>query len=173
MVEGSQAKAGDGAAKDVGFVEGMRRLAAGVSVVATEFEGDRYGLASTAVTSVSADPPTLLISVNFKASAHEAIKRAGCFTVNVLDEEDEEVAHLFGSKQERERRFLTRQWSPMATGAPALDGALAVFDCVVRETAVISTHTIFFGRVVDVRFRGDDRRPLLYWDRAYRKCATA
>ncbi len=77
------------------FKLGMRRLASGVVVIATEFEGERFGLTATAVMSISADPPTLMICVNRSASAHEALSRSGCFTVNLLDGEDRPIADLF------------------------------------------------------------------------------
>jgi len=155
-------------AKD--FVEGMRRLAAGVTIIATEHQNSYHGLASTAVTSVTADPATILVCVNTSASSHDAILGAKCFTANILSEDDLEVAQLFGSSQNRERRFLTRDWSPLKTGAPALEGALAVFDCQVKEAVRVSSHTMFLGEVVAVRYR-DDKGALLYWDRAYRKFA--
>lgn len=156
---------------DLDFTGAMRRLAAGVSIVAAEWEGRRVGLASTAVASVTTDPPTLLVCVNTSASAHDTVKRAGCFTVNVLAEEDLEVSRLFGSSDGRDRRFDNREWRAMKTGAPALDTALAVFDCRVSSTKVCSTHTIFFGEVVDVRLGNYDGRPLIYWNRDYRRCA--
>jgi flavin reductase (DIM6/NTAB) family NADH-FMN oxidoreductase RutF len=77
---------------------GMRRLAAGVSIITTEHHGERYGMAATAVTSVSAEPPTLLVCIGRSGSSHEPIRESGRFCVNVLAETDRAVAEGFFQK---------------------------------------------------------------------------
>ncbi len=149
------------------FKLGMRRLASGVVVIATQYEGERFGLNATAVSSISADPPTLMICVNRSASAHEAILKSGCFTVNLLSEEDRDLADLFSSPKDRERRFSTREWAPLTTGAPALLESLASFDCRTVQTITASTHTLFFGEVVNLETFKNEISPLLYWDGNY------
>ena len=81
------------------FKSGMRRLASGVVVIATAHDNQRFGLAATAVTSISAEPPTLMICVNRTSSAHDPITNARCFTVNLLREDDRTVADRFGSSE--------------------------------------------------------------------------
>lgn len=152
----------------VPYTSGMRRLAAGVSIVATEHEGERRGLLSTAVISVSIEPPILLVSVNRSASTHDALHASGRFCVNVLHEEDQEIAARFGSPHLRHLRFQDREWKTLVTGAPALLGALVSFDCeIVREIA-IETHTLFLGRVLEARSFRSEVEPLLYVDGDYR-----
>lgn len=106
------------------FKRGMRRLASGVSLITTIDDGVRYGLVATAVSSVSAAPPTLLICVNTAASAHDHVAAAGVFCVNILAEGHEDVAARFSSSRDRETRFASGEWRQIETGAPALVGAL-------------------------------------------------
>jgi flavin reductase len=150
------------------YKQGMRRLASGVSVIATEHRGERSGLLSTGVASVSADPPVLLACINRSASSHGPIGHSGRFCVNVLQQNDEELAGRFSSSSYREGRFLGREWISLATGAPALVGCLASFDCVVTRALTAETHTVFFGNVVEVRLWSEAIEPLLYWDGSYR-----
>lgn len=150
------------------YKQGMRRLASGVVIVTTLHDGQRSGLAMTGVTSVSAEPPVLLICVNRSASSHDLISRSKRFCVNVLHESDTEVAARFATSHLRETRFSDREWVPLATGAPALTGCLASFDCAVENALAAATHTVFFGSVLDVRLWAEDVNPLLYWDGAYR-----
>lgn len=148
---------------------GMRRLAAGVSAVTTELGGERFGLLSTAVTSVSADPDVLLVSVNRAASSHDIIRAAGKFCVNVLHAEDEDLAMRFGTPKLRHLRFEGRDWTSLATGAPVLVGALVSFDCELLREVEIATHTLFLGRVVAVQAERADIAPLVYLDGGYRE----
>lgn len=157
-----------GAVDSAIFKQGMRRLAAGVSIIATEFEGVRHGLVATAVSSVSADPPTLLVCVSQTASAHDVISRAGRFSVNVLRAQDRALAEKFSDPALRARRFEFGQWTARHTGAPLLATALAGFDCLIAEEARVASHTVFFGRVVGVHVLDDAVDPLLFWNGAYR-----
>ena len=82
------------------FKQGMRRLAAGVSIVTTAEGGVPFGFAATSVTAVSVDPsPLLLVCVNRSVSCHDVILRMGRFCVNVLRENHVETAMLFSSSE--------------------------------------------------------------------------
>jgi flavin reductase len=150
------------------YKQGMRRLASGVTVVTTTHEGGRFGLVSTAINSISTEPPILLVSVNQAGSAHDPIRASKAFCVNVLREDDTELAGRFSSSKLRETRFLDRDWHALQTGAPALAGCLASFDCEVLREVEIATHTLFFGQVVETRLWTDEIDPLLYWNGSYR-----
>ncbi|MGQ4273867.1 flavin reductase family protein [Terrihabitans sp. B22-R8] len=152
---------------------GMRRLASGVSIVTTDLNGTRHGMAATSVTSVSVDPPTLLVCVANTASTHSPIHETGRFCINVLGEDDREVAERFATQKDRRARFAGRDWVTLATGAPALSGCLASFDCVVSQELAASSHTVFFGRVVHTRLWAETIDPLLFWDGAFRQHTPA
>lgn len=147
------------------FKAGMRRLAAGVNVITASDGKASYGLTATAVCSLSVEPPHLLICVNAVANAHDALHRAGAFCVNVLSHDQEAIARRFAKidSARREQRFDLGLWSPLATGAPVLEGALANFDCLTVRDIGVATHTIFIGRVIAVRC-AQAGHPLLYWN---------
>jgi flavin reductase (DIM6/NTAB) family NADH-FMN oxidoreductase RutF len=145
------------------YKQAMRHLAGGVAIVATEHGGSRAGLAATAVCSVSADPPTLLICINRGASAHEPIRASGRFSVNLLASGQDDIARRFSGEMKirGEERFAVGRWATLVTGAPVLDSALAGLDCHVTEVVNMSTHSVFFGSVVGIASRAA-AKPLIY-----------
>lgn len=156
------------------FKLGMRRLAAGVSLVTTRDEqGYPHGMIATSVTSVCLTPPSLLTCINKTASSHDALARAGIFCVNLLAEDADDIALRFSSSKFRDSRFAGDIWSKLETGAPSLDSAIASFDCRVSNSIEASSHTIFIGEVVAVRLPQQTTAPLLYLDGAFARCARA
>ena len=142
----------------------MRHQAGAVAIVATLSEGSRAGLTATAFSSLSDQPPTLLVCVQRKVGAHDLIARSRCFSVNILAADQQDVAVRFSGNSgvHGAQRFEGHGWSRLRTGAPVLEHALAVFDCELVESHGFSTHTIFIGRVVDGATR-PDAEPLLYF----------
>ncbi len=155
------------------FKSGMRRLASGVSLITTVADGKRHGLVATAVSSVTAEPPSLLVCVNKTASAHAHISSAGIFCVNVLSDAHEAVAARFSSSVDRDKRFAHDDWQSIVTGAPALVGSLVSFDCEVRTVVAYQSHTIFLAEIVGAEFWSDDINPLVYLDGKYHFLAPA
>jgi flavin reductase (DIM6/NTAB) family NADH-FMN oxidoreductase RutF len=151
------------------YVGAISQHVSSVCVITTEHVGQRYGLTATAVSSVTADPPRLLVCVNKSGLTHEKILAAGHFCVNVLAEDQDRVAMIFAGMGGKDvDRFATGDWVRMATGAPGLQGASAVFDCILVDTVDQSTHSIFFGDVVAVdSAKGADT--LLYGARRFRQ----
>ena len=139
------------------FKLAMRRLAAGVTIITTCHDGERCGLTATAVCSLSADPPQLLVCVNRSTRAHDVIRRGANLCVNLLARRHKALAGHFAGGRKGEERFRSGKWTTLKTSAPVLDDALASFDCVVKETVESATHTIFIGQVVDVRLRAEGR----------------
>ena len=139
------------------FRRGMRRLAAGVTIVAAAHGGERSGLTATAVSSLTAEPPQLLVCVNRSAAAHEQIRKGEALCVNALALEHRALAERFAGIGgiHGPERFEAGSWTTLATGAPVLADALAAFDCVVVDAVDVATHTIFISRVVAVRARED------------------
>jgi flavin reductase len=156
------------------FKLGMRRLAAGVSLITTlDEQGGRHGMIATSVTSVCLTPPSLLTCVNKTASCHDIVMRTGLFCVNLLPEGADDVAMRFSSSKFRDVRFAEGEWGVLQTGAPALGGSIASFDCRVTHTVEASSHTIFIGEVVSVKMPEQVAAPLLYLDGAFARCAPA
>ena len=153
------------------FKRGMRRLASGVSLITTVNKGVRHGLVATAVSSVTADPPSLLVCINKTASAHAHVEEAGIFCVNILADAHEDVAGRFSSPVDREKRFELGDWREIVTGAPALAGSLVSFDCEVRQVVPYQSHTIFLAEIVGVELWAEEYNPLVYLDGRYRLLA--
>jgi flavin reductase (DIM6/NTAB) family NADH-FMN oxidoreductase RutF len=150
------------------FVAGMRLHAAGVTLVATSFEGRPSGLTATAVCSVSAEPPQLLVCVHRGAEANEPIRRSRLFSVNVLAASQRRLADRFAGRlgHSGPARFEEGRWTRLVTGAPVLEGARAVFDCSLVTSIEAGTHTIFVGLVEAVALR-PELAPLVYHEGEY------
>ena len=153
--------------KSATYRNGMARLAAAVTIVTTDGPAGRAGFAATAVTSVSDNPPTLLVCLNKGSSAYPAVSANGLVSVNVLSAEHEPVSRLFGGKTPVDERFAAASWETTQTGCHRLQGALTSFDCRITSVADGATHDVLFCEVIDVRTR-EDGRSLIYFDRDYR-----
>ncbi len=150
------------------FRRAMSLLAGGVTVVTSGHGEHRRGLTATAVCSLSMDPPMILACVNCTGAAHEAIEREGVFAVNILSQADQSISDLFAGRggERGADKFRDDRWTELATRSPVLTDALVAVDCEVAFAIRLRTHTIFIGRVRDVAV-GNDRRPLLHYDRQY------
>jgi flavin reductase (DIM6/NTAB) family NADH-FMN oxidoreductase RutF len=153
------------------FKQGMRNLAGAVNIITSAVQERPSGMTATAVCSVSADPPTVLICVNQATATYKAIAESGVFCVNVLRHEDQDLSTLFSGAQKGEARFRPEQWTRLATGAPVLESALVAFDCRVVHRLPHGTHTIFLGAVEKLQI-GRKGKPLLYSDGQYAKLAS-
>lgn len=148
------------------FRGAMRLFAAGCTVIATADGEEWGGLTATAVCSLSAEPPLILVCVNQKVHAHGLIQRSGVLSVNILARTTEGVAKAFAGMDPNVQgadRFSVGTWSVGKTGSPVLAGADAVLDCVIEKSMQEGTHTIFICKVVDVVL-GCERNPLIYYD---------
>ena len=144
------------------FRIGMRHLAASVCVVTSCKSDKRVGMTVTAVSSVSAEPPVLLICINSAAKSHDSIRQNGRFVVNVLSSTDLSIARQF-TATDMDSRFSVGSWVKLESGGAALSSALAVFDCRVQHEISVGTHTVLFGLIEQVIVERSGQ-PLLYWD---------
>jgi flavin reductase (DIM6/NTAB) family NADH-FMN oxidoreductase RutF len=151
------------------FADAMSALASGVVIVTSRVEGRPWGTTVIAFASVSADPPTVLVSLGSETAAAHAIAASGRFGVSLLAEEQLAVA-CHGSAP-GEPKFLEAFGADAETAAPIVPGALAHLDCEVVGTAQIADHTVFFGYVLEAR-ASQDGQPLLYHRREYRALAS-
>jgi flavin reductase (DIM6/NTAB) family NADH-FMN oxidoreductase RutF len=146
------------------FRSAMRHIAATVYAVTTGQVGERHGILATAVSSLSFDPPSLLVCVNRAASLHEPLACAETFCVNVLGLGNREIAEVFEIAR-GEDRFATGDWRE-EHGVPVLANAQSYFICHTRHRHEFGTHTIFIGELLQARHR-EDATPLTYYDRHY------
>ena len=142
----------------------MRHIAATVYAVTTGPVGQRHGILATAVSSLSFEPPSLLVCVNRTASLHEPLACAEIFCVNVLGLANREIAEAFESAK-GEERFAVGEWRE-ELGVPVLANAQSYFVCRTAHRHEFGTHTIFIGELVAASHR-DNAAPLTYYDRHY------
>ncbi len=141
----------------------MRQMAGTVTVIATASEDGLHGMTATAVCSVCADPPTILIVVNRSTRTHPHIENKQAFTVNILNDGQQDIAELFASKGTEP--FAKVSHKLLNDGCPAISGTAGYLHCLTQAQAVVGTHTIFIGRVIDAGVGAP--KPLVYYDGKY------
>ncbi|AUG55688.1 flavin reductase [Thalassospira marina] len=118
----------------------------GITVVTTlDADGSPRGMTANSFTSVSLDPPLLLVCISKSASSHPVFTSAGRFAVNILHEDQTDISNVFASRAED--KFQSVTYSTMHTGAPVLSDCLSWFDCSTFSQADAGDHTILIGQV--------------------------
>lgn len=150
------------------FRNAMRRLAGGVSVITAGRGSDISGMTVTSVSSLSVDPPALIVSINREASSFPLVQRYGAFGVNMLTSDQLDIAERFTGKGglKGADRFIGSQWTTRVSGVPLLTGALAAIDCEVEEIVERHSHALVIGRVLDVTITARNAA-LAYWQGQY------
>lgn len=146
---------------------GMRLLAAGVCLITASRNNEYGGMIATAVTSVSAEPPALLVCINRSASMFEMIQQAGSFCVNVLTQDAVSLVEIFSSSARRAERFQSGDWTSSVNGSPVCGESLVSFECRLAKIVEWHTHGIFLGEVTDVIHPRADAASLIYMDRRF------
>lgn len=146
----------------------MRHVPGQVNIIASGQKGHRFGLTATAVCSLTDTPPTVLVCINRRVSAHDAIIENGVFSINALAAGQDEVAIMFSGEPgvKGEGRFRTGDWSTGASGVPVLAGAVCTLECRLADFKPASTHTIVFGEIVAGTAR-TEAAPLIYLRGSY------
>ena len=141
-------------ADSAAYRNAISRFLTGVTIVTTVADDKPSGLTATAIASVTLEPPTLLACLNRHSSTCQAIIQAGRFSVNVLANDQTDIAKLFASREMDKFQQLAELGHGVETspfGTPHLMGALTSIDCAVSATTDVGTHRIFFGEVQRVR----------------------
>ena len=150
---------------DQGFRQAMRRVASTVNVISICVDGQPMGITATAVSSISLEPPSLLVCINRTASVHAPMGGMPHFRVNVLHRDQEAIAAMFADRNQHALRFLSG-WDLDCAGAPRLLEAQASILCRRTDHHLFGTHSIFIGVVEEV-FTRPEIDPLLYLDGRY------
>lgn len=150
------------------FISAMRMVASSVSVVTTDGEAGRHGATVSAFSSVSADPPTILICLFAESRIAKAVSQNEGFCVNVLAESDAEIADRFAGRHDTwtEDRFSGIDCNGVPGEAPQIDGATA-FRCDLQQIFRSGSHLIVLGHVRYVLVGGAS--PLTYRDGCYHR----
>lgn len=145
------------------FRAALSRWASGVTVVTA---AGPVGMTISAFSSLSLDPPLILVSLAKAAATHDAVLAAVGFAVHILEDDQADVSHRFATAQ---HRFNGIDWDEGPYGAPLLHGGVARLACERHSTADGGDHTILVGRVVQVDVHAGE--PLLYYRGSYRGLA--
>lgn len=150
------------------FRAAMRRLVGGVSVITAGAGNDISGMTVTSVSSLSVDPPSLIVSVNRASSSWPLLRQHRYFGVNILNADQIDIAERFTGKDglKGAERFAGAEWIERASGARLLAGALAAIECEAEDIIERHSHAIIIGRVVHVELSADDAA-LAYWHGDY------
>lgn len=150
------------------YREAMSHFAGAVHVVATDGPAGRRGTTVIAACSISDQPPMVLVCLNRGNRTNDLYVENGNFSLNTLASGQINIANAFSGLTglTQDERFATGEWDKLHSGAPALIGGLAVFDCELVEAKDIATHRVLIGRVTGLRI-GDNVRPLIYYSREY------
>ncbi|MFP5110388.1 flavin reductase family protein [Neobacillus sp. C211] len=144
------------------FRSAMGKFATGVTVIATEVEGDVHGMTANAFMSVSLDPKLIVISIGEKAKILNKIKESKIFTVNILAADQQELSMIFAGQLKEHKEVVFDRLD----GKPVLSGAVAQIACEVSAEHVEGDHTLFIGKVTDIHL--EDAEPLIFYNGKYR-----
>jgi flavin reductase (NADH) len=145
------------------FRHAMARLASGVTILAVRDEDETIGMTASAVTSVSVDPPLILVCVGLNAAILPSLKEVGRFTVNLLGEGAQAEGWRFSQQMPSDDSMFEQDDA-------VLRNSIASLACVLHAVHPGGDHEIVVGRVERVVI-GPEQPPLVYHDRRYRKLA--
>lgn len=147
----------------------MGRFATGVTVASTVVDGATWGMTANAVTSLSLQPPLVLLAVVRDSQSRDMFAQGRCFALNILSAEQEAISNRFAFAGPKD--FSDLETKTAVTGAPILTDALGWVDCRLKDILDGGDHDIFIGEI----FAGDFREgsPLVYFGGKYARLAGA
>ncbi len=144
----------------------LRGFAATVNIVSSRDGFNNYGMTATAVTSVSMDPPSLLVAVNERSSMHPVLCTAPRFCINILGSGQARHSSVFGAPGPMAERFEFGDWRLSPDDVPYLADAQANIFCTRVDAHKFGTHSIVVGQVYQLAV-GESYAPLVYLDGRY------
>ena len=156
--------------EQVKFRNAMAHLPAAVSIITSDGSAGRCGITASAVCSVTDSPPTILVCINRNSAMHDVFKENGHLCVNVLTDEQEQMAmHFSGAtKIPMAERFAWDVWEETVFKQPALKGALVKLQGRIKECKTVGSHSVMFVEldIVDV---SEEKDSLIYFNRLFHK----
>jgi flavin reductase ActVB len=148
------------------FCRTCARFPTGVTILTVvDAKGAPHGMTASSFTSVSLDPPLVLVCVDHRATVMEHLRQCEHFGINILSEGQHELSTRFARRGED--RFEGIAWTPGHHGVPVIPGVLASFECGVHRLVDAGDHAILIGEVQHAEHR--DGRPLVYFRSGYHK----
>ena len=144
----------------------MRRYIYSVSIMSNKDNADNpNAITVSSVTSISMDPPSLLICINKSSRIHNSIELESKFCINLLNNKQEDLSNICSDEDMYDQRFKDENWN--LDGIPFLKNAQANIFCKVDKLTSYHTHTIVIGLVEDANY-ADEISTLTYFDGKYK-----
>lgn len=151
------------------FRAALANFPSGVTVVTTkDADGKWHGITVSAFSSVSLEPPMILVCVDKRAGSHDALLQSRAFVVHILAEDHAHHSNNFASR--RADKFAGIEYRTGISEIPVLENALVSLECRLAHAHEGGDHTIFVGEIEKAEVR--EGNPLVYWKGNYRKIKT-
>ncbi len=147
------------------FKNALKLWASGVTVITAGEGDDIKGMTATSFSSVSLDPPQILVCVNKNADTGDVLIKSQQFVVNVLKVGQEQISNEFAGSATQQERFANVNWHTGQNGCPILEDALVSIECQLVEQLSAGSHWVIIGEVQKAECRSGD--PLLYFNSGY------
>lgn len=154
------------------FRTSMRRLAAGTCAITVRNGEQIDGLTATSVTSLSMEPPSLLVSVRAASRIMDLLRREKRFTVHILGDDQSHEANAFAGRLGSESRASLVGWEHESGARQRLTGSTCHIDCKAARFIPVFSHVLIVGVVESVEI-GEGDRPLVYFDGAFHSLARS
>ena len=155
-----------------GLKQAMRAYPQGVTVVTTMTGDGPVGLTVSSFTSVSLEPPLVLISIARSSGLHHLFKVAKAYAVNFLADDQKSVSDRFAGRTPARHRFEGIRFSKGSTGSPIIAGSRAVLECRAWKDYEGGDHSILVGEVVAAKTI-NSKKPLVYYSQQYTTTESA
>lgn len=152
------------------FRNTLGQFCSGIVIATGCVDGKPAGFAAQSFSSVSLDPPLVLLCPAKTSTSWPKLRDSGSFCINILAADQKPVCDVFA--QSGIDKFAALSWHAGATGSPILDGVLAYVDCDLEAEHDAGDHTVVLGRVRDVRILDAEGSPLLFFRGAYGQFET-
>ena len=153
------------------FRQAWGKFATGVSVVTTvQEDGSVHGMTANGISSVSLDPPLVLVCVGHTAASYPLIREAKRFAINIMNEDQRPLAEYYARPSDQKTGELDVSFTHTERGVATVDGSLAHMDCRVVSEHEAGDHTIFIAEVEEIEI--GDGKPLLYYEGRFRSLAN-
>jgi flavin reductase (DIM6/NTAB) family NADH-FMN oxidoreductase RutF len=141
------------------------KYATGITILTVlDARGAPHGMTANSFTSVSLDPPLILVCIDKRTSILGNFETGTRFAINVLDESQKDLSSLFA--RSRQDRFEGLDWTPGVTGVPVFPGVLATLECAVTQMVDAGDHVVVIGEALHAAWR-DEGQPLIYFNSGY------
>jgi flavin reductase (DIM6/NTAB) family NADH-FMN oxidoreductase RutF len=146
----------------------MRSWTSGVTIVTASYGLLQHGMTVSSFTSISLNPPWIMISLQKASRTHDLVVGAGSFGVTILSAAQKEISERFAGRiPDAEDRMTGLKIKTLETGAPLLKDGLSWLDCRVVQTIPAGTNTLFIAEVVAARGGPENGQPLVYHNQDY------